>query len=83
LQELINSIVEKKDDEYRFKLVQKMFLTQHEFDKGLIYMIRLITKNFIQTNCDRSINGLPIKLGSAADGDMEIEDYIKNVVMAM
>lgn len=61
-----------------------MFVFDKDFDLGMIYFIRNATRNFIEHNKDKSINGLPIELASEAE-EMEnaktLEDYIKNILM--
>lgn len=54
------------------------------FDKGLIFMIRNLTKNFIEENKNKSINGLPLELAAIVEEDPQaktLEDYIDNILM--
>jgi len=39
------------------------------FDLALIYMVRNLTKNFIEWHKDVSINGLPIDMACVAEED--------------
>ncbi len=39
-----------------------LILMDNHFDKAIIFLIRSITKNFLEAYKDRSINGLPIEL---------------------
>ena len=51
-----------------------MFLTQQDFDKNMIYMIRHLTKNFIEQNIERSINGLPINITAVVEAELDVKD---------
>lgn len=69
-----------------YKLVQKMFLTSEHFDIGMVYMIRNLTKNFIEDNRGKSMNDLPIELAAVVEENPNaktLEDYIKNILTKM
>lgn len=70
----------------RFKMVQRLFLTNDRFDKAMIFFVRKLVKNFIIINRERSINELPIEYAPIVEGDedeMTLEGYVENVVMKM
>ena len=49
-------------------------------------MIRHLTKNFIEANVDRSINGLPINMAAVVEEELHVanmQEYVDNVVMQM
>lgn len=57
-----------------------------DFDKGIIYFIRNLTKAFLINNRGRSINGLPIELAAIVEEDPKVkslDDYITNILMKM
>ena len=59
-----------------------MFILDQDFDLGMIYFIRNSTKNFIESNRDISINGLPLSLASEVEENEDaknLDDYIKNI----
>ena len=64
---LKHEIDQNKGDEELFRLVQRMFIFDNDFDKGMIWLIRNSIKNFIESNQDCSINGLPLNGAAVAD----------------
>jgi hypothetical protein len=60
-----------------------MFLTNDEFDKGLIYFLRNSTKNFILRDPNLSINGLPMNVASVAEEGLDLNTYIDEILMKM
>lgn len=57
-----------------------MFYYDSNFDFGLIWFIKNSTKNFMKSNKECLINGVPIKLAAEMDAN-NIEDYINNILM--
>lgn len=49
----------------------------------MIFFLRKLTKNFIMTHKDRSINELPLSYAPLVDGEATIEGYVNNIVMKM
>lgn len=63
-----------------------MFLTSGDFDIAMVYFIRNLTKNFIEANKEKSMNGLPINYCPVVEDNpnaKNLEDYITNILMKM
>jgi hypothetical protein len=61
-------------------------LLHDAFDKGMIYFLRNLTKNFLKENRERSMNGLPLEFAAEAEEDPDartLDDYINNILMKM
>ena len=61
-----------------------MFLFNKDFDQGIIFILRCVTKNFILQNRDLDINGLPIVESTKVEAQLEsLDQYIEEVLMKM
>lgn len=65
------------------ELVQNLFMSDDTFDRGLIFILRKLTKNFIMKHSERSINELPLSCAPMLDGEDSLESYCENIVMKM
>ena len=80
LSELIQDINNNVSNAELLQKLQKMFYYDSNFDFGLIWFIKNSTKNFMKSNKECLINGVPIKLAAEMDAN-NIEDYINNILM--
>ena len=63
-----------------------MFLVDDKFDKGMVYFVRRVTKNFMELNADKTINSIPIQkvpVLDQFDSDDPYHFFIDNILMKM